>query len=210
MMKINNMTLQHDGHDVLFDNISYEFFQKNAYAICGPNGSGKSSLLRILSGVDNPNNGDVFVNQFRMRKSPVCAKKRIGYCPDKANMYGFIKAGEFIKWIQGIYGIYNETYTNELINSFRVESYLNQTFSKLSLGTAKKFFIIASLLHQPNIIIMDEPTSAIDRESKDYLIHLLQGYKNNSLIIVATHDSALIDSLGCQVIQLSLNTNKSL
>ena len=118
--------------------------------------------------------------------------------------------GEFIKWIHGVHAISDETYANELINLFGVYPYLNQTFGKLSLGTAKKFFIIASLLHRPKIILMDEPSNAIDKESKEHLVHTLKSYKDNSLIILATHDSFLIEALDCKIIQLSLNRNISL
>ena len=205
---IDDLTLQY-GPSPLFKNISYRF-KTGIYVFCGPNGSGKSSLLRTLAGIDKPQKGEIWIDGYNINKNPKEAKNRIGYCPDKPQIYPFLKPREFLKWIHGIHKISNVDYTQSLIQSFGLEEFIEERFENLSLGTIKKFFITASLLHAPKFIIMDEPSHAIDAHSKDILINFLKRSSHYETIILSTHDMDLIDSLDCKLFHLSMGTKNNL
>lgn len=199
-LKLQNISKSFYGNQ-LFDCLSFEF-NRGVFAILGANGAGKSTLLTMMAGSIPSDTGNIIINDIDIQKYPVVAKRHISYIPDKAMIYPFVKGKEFINFITAIKKCSGTTDTRSLVCAFNLDRYMNATFSEMSLGTQKKFMIVAASIGDPSILIMDEPTNALEQSSREAFIKYLLQHANNKIIIIATHDKQLIDVLDAKQIIL--------
>jgi ABC-2 type transport system ATP-binding protein len=189
------------GNKTIIKNFNY-LFDVGAYAVTGPNGIGKSTLIRLLSGAENPDKGEIFINKINLLHSPYQAKKLLAYVPDQSFIYPFLTGKEFLNLIIKLRSYTTPVNLNELIILFNLSSVLDKFFSEMSLGTQKKFMLIAALCFKPHLLIMDEPTNGLDELSKANLIEIINQWKTSHIIIYATHDELLIEKTSSTLIQL--------
>jgi ABC-2 type transport system ATP-binding protein len=183
------------SNNIVITNLSLEF-TTGFSAVLGENGTGKSTLLAIMAGVIPYDKGSLFINGHELSKSPLAAKKYFSYLPDKNLFYPFIKGSEFLHLIANIKKTKLHTLEiNKLISDFKLEHYMDIPFKEMSLGTQKKFMLVAAIIGDPPILIMDEPSNALEKNSKEVLINYLQDNVDKKILIVATHDQELIHQI---------------
>lgn len=187
----------------IFQNLSFKFHSGN-FVIKGQNGIGKSTLLSIIVGAISHDSGNIIVNDIDAEKDPIFAKRCISYIPDKTMIYPFITGKEFINFICYIKKSSIDFNIERLIDKFNINSYMDISFNKMSLGTQKKFMIIGGLIGNADILVMDEPTNGLDKKSyQDFVEYLLKC--KNKILIFSTHDSELIRILNAKEVILKKN-----
>lgn len=189
----------------IFNDLSYQF-PFGCYAITGANGIGKSTLLAIMSGAIKPDSGQISINGIDLRSRGKAAKKQLAYIPDKATIYPFITGKEFIHFIKYAKQENNAPEIQTTLEDLHLLAFLNTSFADMSLGTQKKFMLAAALIGNPSIMLMDEPSNALDEAAKEFLRKYIQDNTNKKVIIFASHDTDFITGVAAKELKIG-NSN---
>jgi ABC-2 type transport system ATP-binding protein len=178
---------------VLFENVSYTF-QQQAYHIIGKNGTGKSTLLRLLVGLDTPDEGSIILNNHYSVTDNSIYAKNLFYVPDDLAIYPFLTGEAFLSWISKA-RTYHLDEMKQIIERFALQSHLDTRISDMSFGTKKKFLLSTALMGQPDFIILDEPLNGLDKNAQQTLLALLKEKSSHCGIILTTHHDLHLDLL---------------
>lgn len=180
-------------------NISFQADCGKILALLGPNGSGKSTTLNIIAGLSKPTKG---ICRF-FNKNPIepSTKNNISYLPDEPFLYENLTVIEFLNFIQSMKNIDESIYIKELLKKFELWEYKNQKIKNFSFGMKKKVALIATIINNPKLLIMDEPTNGLDTKSillmKKYLSEMK---KRGSIIIISSHILEFVASISDNII----------
>lgn len=195
MISVNKVSFSYDGENNIFENFEFKFYDKQSYVIQGENGRGKTTLLKLLLGLLKPSEGSIEKD----------IEYRIGYVPDYNGLYENMTVLDNIKFRLGIYGLkYSEEKQNveNAIRRFNVSSFLYQKVKELSLGTQKKIALICALLIKPQLLVLDEPTGGLDRNTKNELIHIINEVSSEMMVISVSHSDEYIKNTNSIIVQL--------
>ena len=173
---------------VAVDNVSLEIGKGEMFALVGPDGAGKTTLIRMLCGITVPTSGEMLVAGFDVTKQAEEVRKRIGYLSQKFSLYGDLTIDENIEFFAEIHGVYDYTKRrNELLEFTRLTPFRNRLAEKLSGGMKQKLALACTLIHTPEIILLDEPTTGVDPVSRrDFWKVLSSLLKTGITIIMST------------------------
>ena len=189
ILKIQDLTKSYFSHKVL-NKISFAFESGINYLLA-PNGAGKSTLLRLIAGIEPKDSGTIKFNGETRKFSDYGS-----YVPDKMSMYPFVTGQEFLELVSHAKeGSTKLPATLNMVNDLKVSQYLFTPFSKMSIGTQKKYFIIAGLIGDFSCLLLDEPSNAVDGDSMEIIINYLKKISKNKLVLIATHDRDLQSKL---------------
>ncbi|MCX6351853.1 MAG: ABC transporter ATP-binding protein [Bacteroidetes bacterium] len=167
IIELKNITKSYGDKQVLCGiNLSINAGQVIGYI--GPNGAGKSTTVKILCGLLSDYEGDVYINGKNLREDPVAAKAKIGYVPELAELYDVLTPAEFLGFMGDLYNLPKEIVVDrmtKMLSAFGLEANINQRMDTFSKGMKQKVLITSGLLHNPDIIILDEPLSGLDANS---------------------------------------------
>lgn len=179
------------GPVTALDNISLTIEAGRVYGILGPNGSGKTTLLRLINSILLPEEGKILVGDLDTRLNPFEIKKRIGYVPETPALYESLTPKEYFSFIMAARrsDVARSTSRVEaLIQAFGIRDLLHQYIGSLSFGNKQKVAIISALLHDPDIIIMDEGMNGLDPRSSRILKELLTDFASmGKTVLLSTH-----------------------
>ena len=164
MIKIEGLKVSY-GDYLAVDNLNLDIQKGELFAFLGPNGAGKTTTIKALTGLLNPDSGTIEICGHDMEESPLKAKSLMGYVPDVAVFYEKLTSIEFMKFIGDLYGIDKKIlYDNtvELFNTMDLEPFANAQIEELSHGTRQRLAIAASLCHEPEVFVIDEPMVGLD------------------------------------------------
>ena len=164
MIKIEGLKVSY-GDYLAVDNLNLNIQKGELFAFLGPNGAGKTTTIKALTGLLNPDSGTIEICGHDMEESPLKAKSLMGYVPDVAVFYEKLTSIEFMKFIGDLYGIDKKIlYDNtvELFNTMDLEPFANAQIEELSHGTRQRLAIAASLCHEPEVFVIDEPMVGLD------------------------------------------------
>ncbi|MCL4332792.1 MAG: ABC transporter ATP-binding protein [Candidatus Thermoplasmatota archaeon] len=171
------------------------------FGVIGPNGSGKSTMLKLIASVLQPDSGDVRVLGLDCRTDYLEVRKAVGFVPEDSVMYQSLTSREFLSLISSIYDIGDDTFNKRLealSQALDCTSVLDELIGSLSFGNKQKISIISALIHDPELIVLDEPTKGLDPRSfrifKDMLAMMAS---NGKTIILSTHVMEIAEEL-CQ------------
>lgn len=192
MIKINNLTKKY-GSDVIFDNASLNLPDKGLVCVFGPSGCGKTTLLNILAGFDSRYDGSVSVHGKslgNMSSSELCAYRRdnIGFVFQNYHLLKGYTAAENILLSSDVTGEKREEKAEELLSKLGLFDKKNQKSETLSGGQKQRTAIARALINDPQIILADEPTGALDRKNSSDIMELLKELSKDRLVIFITHD----------------------
>lgn len=158
--------------------------------ICGINGAGKTTLLRIIAGLLQPDIGSIELCGYNIRKDPEKAKSQFGMISHKSMVYPELTVIENLSFFATLYGVKDsETYITKLLQDVGLSSYKYDTASILSRGLLQRLAIARALVHQPVLLLADEPFTGLDDKSCDHLITVLTEFTSNGgTIVMTTHD----------------------
>lgn len=191
------------GRKTVLDGFSYSI-GSGAHALIGKNGVGKSTLLSILAGIVRPDGGEIHVNGHDLEKNAVWAKRSLSFVPDKPAAYDFMSGQEFLNLILVCRHIKHSEELSELLDQFGLRNFLHKPFGQMSFGVQRKFSIVAGLIGNPNIVLMDEPSNGLDQRSHHLLIEYINRHKQERLFVFATHDSVLIENTSAKIRSLDV------
>ena len=165
MIEIKNVSKSYDGKKKALDDISFKINNGEIFAFIGHNGAGKTTMIKSIIGILNFDEGDILINDKSIKKEPIECKKMMAYVPDNPDLYENMKAINFINFICDMYEVSEEDRKERILKYsklFEIEDKLNDDISSFSHGMKQKVAIIASLAHDPDILIMDEPFVGLD------------------------------------------------
>ena len=205
MISISSLT-KYFGKIHALDNLNLEIEKGELLGIIGPNGAGKTTAIRIICGILKPDHGDVFVGGFSVLKDPIRVKSMIGYLPEEPNLYERFKAQDLLKYFGELYGVPKERLDNrvyELLELVGMEDRADHRINTFSKGLRQRIGIARALIHDPEIIIFDEPTMGLDPATSLSIRSFIEGLKGEKTIILCTHYMDEADALCDRVVILN-------
>ena len=164
MIEIKKVSKKY-GNKVALNNVSFKVEDGEIFAFIGHNGAGKTTLIKAITGIHEFDEGEIFINGKSIVDNPIECKKEMAYMPDNPELYENMKAIDFINFICDMYEIDQETREKNIkkyAELFEIDNNLNDLISSFSHGMKQKVVLIASLAHNPKILIMDEPFVGLD------------------------------------------------
>lgn len=196
MIEVENL-VKRFGSKVAVNGISFTVRNGEIYGLLGPNGSGKSTTMRVLAGITPPSEGRVLVEGIDVAENPLKVKKIVGYIPETPVLYESLTPMEFFSFVGSIRKVPRdelEDRVEKLVKAFGIEEYLGELIGTLSFGTQQKVSIIASLLHDPKVLVLDEAINGLDPKSARIMKELLNDFKKEGKSIVfSTHILAVAE-----------------
>lgn len=186
------------GATTVVDNISFAANQGDVVGFLGPNGAGKTTTMRILTGFLLPDSGTVEICDIDIDKDPLAAKSKMGYLPEGAPLYADMSVIEFLKFIARVRKINSAEFEDRLeqtIDRIQLDSVLNKRIDNLSKGFKRRVGIAQAILHDPPILIMDEPTDGLDPSQKLEVRNLIREMAKEKVIILSTHILEEVDAI---------------
>ncbi len=205
LLEVENVVKQFDGHRAL-DGVSLEVPENSVYGLLGPNGAGKTTLIRIINCITAPDSGQVRLNGKRMTPEDVY---HIGYLPEERGLYKKMKVGEQALFLAQLKGMSKKDALKSLkywFEKFEIQGWWDKKVEELSKGMAQKVQFITTILHDPKLLIFDEPFSGFDPVNAEQLkCEILELRDKGATIIFSTHNMGTVEDL-CENISL---VNKS-
>jgi ABC-2 type transport system ATP-binding protein len=189
MIKINELTKRY-GEFVAVDRLSFNVDAGEVLGFLGPNGAGKSTTMKMLAGFLAPTAGTASVCGFDIDNDAMQAKRVIGYLPEGAPAYGEMTPNRFLSFIADIRGLQGEQRKQRLgqvVEQLGLAKVLEQPIETLSKGFKRRVGIAQAILHDPKVLILDEPTDGLDPNQKHEVRNLIRSMAKDKLIIVSTH-----------------------
>ncbi len=178
------------GPLVAVDDISLSVNRGEVLGFLGPNGAGKSTTMKMITGFLTPSSGTATVSGFDVVEQPVEVKKRIGYLPEGAPTYGDMTPATFLNFIAEVRGLKGEEKTRRLIEvteKVSLGEVLRQPIETLSKGFKRRVGLAQAILHDPEVLILDEPTDGLDPNQKHHVRKLIREMAKDKAIIISTH-----------------------
>ncbi len=172
----------------------------------GPNGAGKSTTMKILTGFIEPDEGSIIIKNFNLLSHPIKVKSMIGYLPEGAPSYSDMTVNSFLRFIGNVRGLTEQNLENRLdtmlkdINLIDVQDQIIETLSK---GYKRRVGIAQALIHDPDILILDEPTDGLDPNQKHEMRKLIKSISNKKGIIISTHILEEVEAVCSRAIIIS-------
>ena len=186
------------GHLVAVDGVSLAVGRGEVLGFLGPNGAGKSTTMKMITGFLAPTSGSVKVCGKELADDPLAAKQRIGYLPEGAPAYGEMTPATFLNFIGDIRGMaagHKAARIREVVAKIHLEGVLNQSIETLSKGYKRRVGLAQAILHDPEILIMDEPTDGLDPNQKHEVRALIKEMAPTKGIIISTHILEEVDAV---------------
>ena len=188
-----------DKLKVAVNNLSLNAYKGEIYGLLGPNGAGKTTTLRMISTLIKPDSGEILVDNVSVNSSPMEVRKKIGFLTSELKLESFFTPNYLYDFFSSLYGV-DEKIRDErkerLFKKFDIDSFKEVKVGDLSTGMKQKVSLVISLVHDPDIIIFDEPTNGLDvitaKTVTDFLVDLKEQGKT---IILSTHIFNLVEKL---------------
>ena len=178
--------------------ISLSVTRGEVLGFLGPNGAGKSTTMKMITGFLSPSAGRVSIAGFDIEREPLAAKARLGYVPEGAPAYGEMTPASFLEFIAAIRGIplaQRRARIAEVVDKIHLEKVLNQRIETLSKGFKRRVGLAQAILHDPEILVMDEPTDGLDPNQKHEVRELIKEMASHKAIVISTHILEEVDAV---------------
>lgn len=190
MLQIKNLTKRY-GDKLAVDNLSLHIMPGEIYGFIGHNGAGKTTTIKACTGILNFEEGDILIDGLSIKEKPLECKKQMAYIPDNPDMYDFMTGIGYLNFIADIFGVPEEV-RDELIDkyadAFEIKDNLGQLVSEYSHGMKQKLAIISAWIHEPKLVIMDEPFVGLDPKASHILKQMMRKMcDDGGAIFFSTH-----------------------
>jgi ABC-2 type transport system ATP-binding protein len=189
MIEINNLTKKFDQF-VAVDNLSFTVKEGEVLGFLGPNGAGKSTTMKVITGFLSPTSGSVTIDGNDISQQSLKAKSLIGYLPEGAPSYGDMTTIEFLRFIAQVRGFRGEEIdkrVKHVITEVALEAVREQSIETLSKGFKRRVGLAQAIMHDPKVLILDEPTDGLDPNQKHHVRELIKNLAKDKIVIISTH-----------------------
>ncbi len=172
------------------DDLTLSIARGEVLGFLGPNGAGKTTTMRMIAGFLEPTGGSIQVCGFNVATDPIEIKRRIGYLPEGAPIYGDMTCRGFLGFVaevRGYRGAEKKRRIAEVVDTVSLNAVLNQTIDTLSKGFKRRVGLAQAILHDPDVLILDEPTDGLDPNQKHHVRELIGTMASDKAIIISTH-----------------------
>lgn len=190
VIKANNLTKKF-GSFTAADHITFAINSGEIFGLLGPNGAGKSTTFKMMCGLQKPTSGNALVNGLDLQIAPSKARSQIGYMAQKFSLYGNLSVYQNLQFFSGIYNVTGnerKKKVEEMIAIFNLKSYLSESADTLPLGYKQRLALSCSLMHNPSVLFLDEPTSGVDPITRrEFWGHINELVEKGVTVMVTTH-----------------------
>jgi ABC-2 type transport system ATP-binding protein len=190
MIKLANLTKKFGSFKAV-DGINLDIPAGQLFGFLGPNGAGKTTTIKMMTGLYEPTLGGVFLNGSNIKTNPIEAKQQIGYVPDHPYIYDKLTGREYLYFCAGLFKMPKldlEGKIEEIIKLFEIEPWIDKRAENYSQGMSQRLVIAAALLHNPKIIIIDEPMVGLDPRSASIVKKVLrEKCEKGATVFMSTH-----------------------
>ena len=190
MLKINSLTKTY-GEQKAVDDLTLHIHPGEIYGFIGHNGAGKTTTIKACCGILKPDSGEIYVDGISIKDDPIRCKANMAYIPDNPDLYEFMTGIQYLNFIADIYGVSVQDRKDRIRkygNIFELTDDFAQPISTYSHGMKQKLVIISALIHQPNLVIMDEPFVGLDPKASHLLKEIMREIcDNGGAIFFSTH-----------------------
>lgn len=210
MIEIKNVTKIYNGEKKAINDVSFKVNSGEIFGFIGHNGAGKTTMIKMIVGILNIDEGDILINDKSIKSNPIECKMNMAYVPDNPDIYENMKAIDFINFICDMYEIDTNTRKENIkkySKIFEIENKLGDDISSFSHGMKQKVALIASLAHNPKVLIMDEPFVGLDPKAVYDMKELMkQMAKDGKTVFFSTHILDVAEKL-CDRVAIIKNGN---
>jgi ABC-2 type transport system ATP-binding protein len=189
MIEIKHLTRDF-GQLRAVDDITFSVARGEVLGFLGPNGAGKSTTMKMLTGFLSPTSGSASIAGHDIENEPLAAKSRMGYLPEGAPAYGDMTPAAFLEFIADVRGLSGEkrkARIAEVVRLVHLEGVMYQSIDTLSKGFKRRVGIAQAILHDPDVLVLDEPTDGLDPNQKHEVRSLIRAMAPNKAIVLSTH-----------------------
>ncbi|MBT3530311.1 MAG: ATP-binding cassette domain-containing protein [Gammaproteobacteria bacterium] len=189
MIEIRNLSKKFDQFTAV-DDLSFEIGEGEVLGFLGPNGAGKSTTMKVITGFLSASAGSVTIDGHDISSDPIKAKALMGYLPEGAPSYGDMSTLEFLRFIGRIRGYRGEELEQRVahvIQEVALQSVANQTIETLSKGFKRRVGLAQAIIHDPKVLVLDEPTDGLDPNQKHHVRELIKNLAQDKIVIISTH-----------------------
>ena len=182
---------KHFGAFTAAENISFQIHRGEVFGLLGPNGAGKSTTFKMMCGLLRPTSGQARVVGLDLYSSAGAARSRLGYMAQKFSLYGDLSVRQNLDFFSGVYGLSGATRSDAIervVDAFALKDYLNRSSGELPLGFKQRLALACAVMHQPDVLFLDEPTSGVDPLTRrEFWSHINAMVETGVTIMVTTH-----------------------
>ena len=184
-------------------NLNLELNPGEIFVLLGPNGAGKTTTLKLIAGLLHLTDGEIYIKEIDIKKEPIKAKSLIGYIPDEPFIYNKLTGREFINFIAGIYKIKRENYEKkmeDLFKKFEIGDWIDEFSESYSHGMKQKVIMCQLFLHNPDLILIDEPLVGLDPKSSKTVRECFFDLKNKGkTLFICTHTLSFAKEIASRI-----------
>lgn len=206
IVRISNLQKSYGSKQIL-KGISLDIYPGQVIGYIGPNGAGKSTTVKILAGLINDFDGEVIINDIDIRENPLAVKSQIGYVPENAELYDVLTPMEYLDFVGKLYGMEDvliEQRAQQLLKAFGLEGQADNRMDTFSKGMRQKILLISGIIHNPQIIILDEPLSGLDANAVIIVKELISLMaKEGKTIFYCSHMMDVVEKVSDRIMLIS-------
>lgn len=189
MIEIQNLVKRFDQFTAV-DDLSFTVKEGEVLGFLGPNGAGKSTTMKVITGFLAPTQGKVTIDGFDISENPIEAKSLVGYLPEGAPSYGDMTTIDFLKFIAEVRGFSGDeaaAKVQHVLDEVALNSVAYQTIDTLSKGFKRRVGLAQAIMHDPKVLILDEPTDGLDPNQKHHVRELIKNLAKDKIVVISTH-----------------------
>jgi ABC-2 type transport system ATP-binding protein len=202
MITFENLTKIYSGIKAV-DNLNLHIEQGTIFGFIGPNGAGKTTTIKMMAGILRPTKGHIYINGLDIAKAPSKVKKIIGFIPDRPFLYEKLSGIEFLRFKAGIYGMTGNRLGEKilyLLNLFELSDWADELIESYSHGMKQRLIIASAMIHEPRVIIVDEPMVGLDPRGAKLVKEIFKEWAGEgATVFMSTHTLALAQEVCHQI-----------
>ena len=186
-LEIKNVSKRYGDQQALID-VSFSLKKGDIVGFLGPNGAGKTTLMKIITSILHQDSGVITINGYNTQTNKISTKRQIGYLAENNPLYKDMLVTEYLDFIASLYKIDNKkNKVKEIINKTGLNGEIKKRIEELSKGYKQRVGIAAALVHDPNVLILDEPTTGLDPNQLVEIRKLIQEIGKEKIVLLSTH-----------------------